>query len=75
MAGYLSANRRTSATQTLDDDPHGTAAGNPAGDVFSFGQRERQLGAATCTRRNAAVTRQQEMNDLFILAKCSTNRM
>src|SRR5207245_9498949 len=34
MAGYLSAYRGGSATQTLGDDPHRAAAGDSAGDVF-----------------------------------------
>jgi hypothetical protein len=75
MTGYFSAHRRASATQTLGNGPHRTAAGDAAGNVFAFSQRERQLGATTCTRRNPAVTRQQEMDDLFILAECSTNRI
>jgi len=40
MAGYLSAYRGASATQTLGDGPHRAARGNPPGDVFALGQGE-----------------------------------
>ena len=40
MAGYLPAYRGARATQTLSNYPHRVAAGNPAGDVLTLGQRE-----------------------------------
>src|SRR5690242_21084169 len=75
MAGYLSAYCGASATQTLGDDPHRAATGDSAGDVFAFGQSEYLPRTATSSRSNPSVTRQQEMDDLFILAYCSTNRI
>src|SRR5580765_2208028 len=38
MAGYLSAYRGASATQTLGNGPHRAAAGDSKGDVFGRGQ-------------------------------------
>jgi hypothetical protein len=75
MAGYLSAYRGASATQALSDDPHRAAAGDSAGDVFAFGQGQRTPRTATDRRSDPPVARQQEMDDLFILTECSTNRI
>jgi len=75
MASYLSAYRGASATQMLGDDPHRAAAGDSAGDIFAFGQGEYPPRTATYRWSDPAVTRQQEMDDLFILAECSTNRI
>ncbi len=75
MAGHLSAYRGASATQMLGDDPHRAAAGDSAGDVFAFGQCQRTPRTATDRRSDPPVARQQEMDDLFILAECSTNRI
>jgi hypothetical protein len=75
MAGYLSAHCGESATQTLGDDPHRRAAGDSAGDVFSFGQGECPPRTATGRWSDAAVTRQQKVNDHMVLAERSTNRM
>src|ERR1700726_1153204 len=57
----------------LGDDPHGAAAGDSAGDVFAFGQCQRTPRTATDRRSDPPVSRQQEMDDLFILTECSTN--
>src|SRR5207245_5973476 len=53
MAGYLSAYRGGSATQTLGDDPHRAAAGDSAGDVFAFGQGEYPPRTATSSRSDS----------------------
>jgi hypothetical protein len=42
---------------------------------FAFGQGQRAPRTATDRRNDSPVTRQQEMDDLFILAECSTNRI
>ena len=75
MAGYLSAYCRGSTTQTLSDDPHRAATGHPTGDVFAFGQCQCTPRTATDRRSDPPVARQQEMDDLLILAECSTNRI
>ena len=75
MAGDLSAYRRPRPLQTFGDDPHRAAAGDSAGDVFAFGQCQRTPRAATDQRSDPPVARQQEMDDLFILTECSTNRI
>ena len=75
MAGHLSAYRGASATQMWGDGPHRTAAGDSAGDVFSFGQCQRTSRTATYRRSDPPVARQQKMDDLFILAECSSNRI
>ena len=75
MAGYLSAYCGASATQTLGDDPHREATRDSAGDVFAFGQRQRTPRTATDSRNDPSVTRQQEIDDLFILAERLTNRI
>jgi hypothetical protein len=73
MAGHLSAYRGASTTQMLGDDPQRAAAGDSAGDVFAFGQGQRTPRTATDRWSDPPVARQQEMDDLFILAECSTN--
>jgi len=75
MAGYLSAYRGASATQTLGDDPRRTAAGDSAGDVFALGQGEYPPRTATSGRSDSPMTRQQKLNDHMVLAQRSTNRM
>jgi len=75
MAGQFSADRRCRATQMLGDDPQRGAAGDAPGDVFAFGQGEYSRRAATDRRSDPPVARQQEMDDLFILAEYSTNRI
>ena len=75
MAGYFSADRRASAMEMLGDDPHRGTAGDSAGDVFSFRQRQGPPRTATDPRSDPSMTRQQEMDDLFILAQCSSNRI
>ncbi len=69
MAGDLSAYCGSTATQTLAEDPHRAAAVDTAGDVFPLGQRQCTPAAATCRRSDPSVTRQQEMDDLFIFAE------
>ena len=75
MAGHLSAYRRGSATKTLSDDPQRAAAGDSAGDVFAFAQGEYPPRTVTDSRNDPSVTRQQEMDDVLILAERSTNRI
>ena len=75
MAGHFSAYRGGRATQMLGDDPHRAAAGDSAGDVFAFGQCQRTPRTATDRRSDPPVTRQQEMDDVLVLAECSTNRI
>ena len=58
MTGHLSAYRGRCAAQPLGDDPHRAAAGNPAGDIFSFSQSQRPSRTATSKRSDPAMTRQ-----------------
>jgi len=78
MAGYFSADRRASAMDAMEmlgDDPHGRTAGDSAKDIFWFRQRQGPPRTATDPRSDPSVTRQQKMDDLFILAEYSTNRI
>jgi len=47
----------------------------PPGDVFAFGQGEYPPRTATDSRNDPSVTRQQEMDDVLVLAERSTNRI
>jgi hypothetical protein len=75
MAGYLSAYCGASATQTLGDGPHREATSDSAGDVFAFGQGEYPPRTMTYGRSNAAVMRQQKVNDDMIFAEGTANLM
>jgi hypothetical protein len=59
----------------LSNDPQRAAAGDSAGDVFAFGQGEYPPRTATDSRNDPSVTRQQEMDDVLVLAERSTNRI
>jgi hypothetical protein len=59
----------------LGDDPHRAAAGDSAGDIFAFGQGEYPPRTMTYGRSNAAVTRQQKLNDHMIFAEGTANLM
>ena len=74
MAGDLSGYRGASAIQTLGNGPHRAAGGDPTGDVFALGQRQRTRRPATDRRSDTTMTRQQKMDDVLILAERSTNR-
>jgi len=75
MAGDLSAHRRHGPLETFGDLPNGQAGSDAPRDIFPFGQCQRTQAAATHRRSDPSVTRQQEMDDLLILAECSTNRI
>jgi hypothetical protein len=75
MAGHFPAYRWRDAVQPFGDDPHRVAAGDSAGDVFAFGQRQRTRRAATDRRSDTTMTHQQKMDDVLVLAERATDRM
>ena len=59
----------------LSHDPHRAPAGDSSRDVFALAQCQRTPRTATSSRSDPSVTRQQEIDDVLVLAERSTNRM